>query len=203
MQVSPRRRPTRITPKRPRIMTSLARMTLCISTKLPLPTAPNPIRSCSPINQGTIIRPGTIISAGQDAGIPAPASVASGTASLRRTLRPAAAYRARTDARTNPPQQNFYEGEQADADFLDESQLCAGGHRRRPIPQIRHGTAQHRHGRERACSAPSRSAGHWPSLTSKAAVPPRARRRWCRPTSAPSSRLQRIQVAKNFPTKTS
>ena len=60
-QVSPRRRPSRITPKRPRIMTPLARMTPCISTMLPLPTAPNPIRSRSPINQGTIIRPGTII----------------------------------------------------------------------------------------------------------------------------------------------
>ena len=61
MQVSPRRRPSRITLKRPRITTPLACMTPCISTMRPLPTAPNPIRSCSPINQDTIIRPGTII----------------------------------------------------------------------------------------------------------------------------------------------
>ena len=61
-QVSPRRRPSRITLKRPLITTPLACMIPCIVTMRPLPTAPNPIRSCSPINPDTIIRPGTIIS---------------------------------------------------------------------------------------------------------------------------------------------
>ena len=133
MQVSPRRRPIRITPKRPRIMTSLARMTLCISTKLPLPTAPNPIRSCSPINQGTIIRPGTIIwrrprtgasprplpshQALQafDAGYEQPPQIALGRTQYPNQMPP-----------QNAPQ-DFYESDQGDADFLDESQFMTPG----------------------------------------------------------------------------
>ena len=47
MQVSRRRRPSRITPRRPGIMTPLAGMSPCISTMRPLPTAPKPIRSRS------------------------------------------------------------------------------------------------------------------------------------------------------------
>ena len=135
MQVSPRRRPSRITPQRPRIMTPSARMTPCISTMRPLPTAPNPIRSRSPISQDTIIRPGTIICRRRrmrtsgvprplpshqalqafDAGYEQPPQIALGRTQYPNQMPP-----------QNAPQ-DFYESDQGDADFLDESQFMTPG----------------------------------------------------------------------------